>query len=253
MNVLVEGQDSLYLNCAAAIVGADDELAWAEDFVTQSPDYKWILGKYVEAGKANSNRQLIDVAGIEHARGNLPHAPLNLNHTQTMVGTFVATEFLAEEKAAQSQGHLEALSVFWAHRFPHEWERIEVAHANKRLYYSMESRPSEVRCVGNRGCGEEFAYAGRQSSTYCPHLNDPRKFDSEKLMLNPRFRGGALIIPPTKPGWAEATIDQIADLVKEAVDGKDRNWEDIAQILASNDELRKAALIERLAESARGC
>lgn len=113
--------------------------------------------------------------------------------------------------------YLEALSVFWKHYFEDEFQAIEAAHKSGKLFYSMECVPTEIGCYGDRGCGTYFEYAGRNSPTYCAHLNDPQS-GVWKDLVQPRFTAGALIVPPVQPGWARADIKQISQIVKDHAD-----------------------------------
>lgn len=215
-----EGNDRIYFGCAAHIVQEAEELAWAEQYVTKNSNYKWILGKYAEAENANRNRQFMTETNLKHAQDYLDHAPLNINHTPKIVGAFAASQmiFPTPEQAAEGiHPYLEALSAMWKARFPEEFEDVEKAHRSNSLFYSMEARPERIHCGGEHGCDQEFAYIARTDPSYCTHLNN---FTPGILrdMLNPRFMGGALIIPPVRPGWGEATIEEISSFVKDRDD-----------------------------------
>ena len=78
----------------------------------------------------------------------------------------------------------------------------------------MECISKTLTCAGEAGCGQEFKYAGPVSNTYCTHLNDS---SSIKQFNEPHFLGAALIFPPTRPGWKNAAITDIA----RVFEGKD--------------------------------
>lgn len=102
--------------------------------------------------------------------------------------------------------YIEALGVFWRHYFADEYDRIEAAHAEGKLAFSMECMPRRIQCTGNGGCGVEYAYDGRTSPTYCAHLNMSA---SDKYLIDPHFTAGALLIPPMQPGWSHAEVHQL--------------------------------------------
>lgn len=99
--------------------------------------------------------------------------------------------------------HIEALAVVWKYYFPEEYAEIEMAHQEGRLFYSMECVPESIKCTGDEGCGTEYAYAGRQSDSYCDHLNESA---SIKELIKPHFTGGAAVIPPSVPAWGDADV-----------------------------------------------
>lgn len=74
---------------------------------------------------------------------------------------------------------------------------------------SMEAIPKEVSCLT---CDKRVPFAGLSSDTYCSHMNGPV---GPKRIHEPRFLGGAIIIPPVKPGWSQAEIKTIARQMME--------------------------------------
>lgn len=210
MTVLVEGESSYFLGAKAEILRDDVEMAWAEKYVTHNPALKYILGKFVEADKANSNRQLFELDSLRAAQPSMIFAPMNINHSpHRIVGSFVGSELMhpkGEGASADQNPYLEALGAFWAAHFADEYALVEAAFKQDSLFYSMECVPAALRCVGESSCGQEFAYAGMASPTYCSHINER---SSDRLLVNPHFTGGALIVPPVKPGWSQANITSL--------------------------------------------
>jgi hypothetical protein len=94
---------------------------------------------------------------------------------------------------------IEALSGMWSHVFPFEAALVDQADDAGSLFYSMEVRGTHVHCAGPTGCDQQFPYM--QVEDHCQHI---RERSSIRHIVNPTFRGGALIIPPVKPGWASA-------------------------------------------------
>jgi hypothetical protein len=218
--VLVEGARSVFLGCQAFLVDDSRELAWAEKYVRKHPTLRYLIGRYVEADNANSNGHIFDLKELETAQHDIAHTPLNLLHRPNyIVGHYVAAElmFPTEAGEAAANPHIEALAVFYRYYFPSEFATIEKAHNEGSLYFSMECVPKSITCAGV--CGLEFAYNGRASPTYCAHLNEP---GAKRRLHQPNFTGGALIVPPVKPGWKRADITQLSALMAEHAVEADR-------------------------------
>lgn len=236
MTAWVEGRNKFVLASTAQLVSMDHEEAadaWWAAHVRNSPTFKWLVGRFVEADRANSNRQLFSLEGLQMARPSITHAPMNLNHFQRrIIGSYVATEMLYpvgnEVPAAMAAGeslnpHIEALGVVWQHFFPGEVDAIEHAHAEGKLSFSMECVPRQVQCTGDGGCGETYEYAGRKSDTYCDHLNE---YASDKLLIDPLFTAGAVLVG-VQPGWKHADIHSlVAQYTDEQLDAL---YQDVAK------------------------
>lgn len=347
MTVWIEGNRGFFLGAAAQLVEDDREVAsWASPYIVKNPAYKWVLGRFVEADRANINRQLFSLDGLQMGRPSIAHAPMNMNHVaRRVVGAFVGSDLIypttAEPEASQiesddgqanvdadppegiaeaardfntdqrdkmaKKGHalpdgsfpianeqdlhnaiqafgrakdkaaakahiikrakalgltkllpdgwtapqkaatqpelnpyIEALGVFWKYYFPDEYELIENAYAQGALFYSMECVPGQIQCAGAGGCGGQYEYAGRQSDSYCAHLNDGA---SDKLLIDPHFTGGALLVPPVKPGWANADVHS---LVAKYSDLADRVYAGVAEELPGLSASKWEAMMEEL-------
>lgn len=217
----------------AIIIDDDTEIAWAEKYIRSNDHHGWILGKYVEADQANLNRQFFELEDLRESAGTLVHAPLNIGHAYPPVGAFVATELLYPETADDGAGNpfLEALSVMWKSAFPVEFKAVEAAYKAGKLAYSMEAKPSTVTCGGDHGCGQTFEYAGRTDPTYCSHINKPTT-DTYRVLNKPDFTGGALIIPPVMPGWANADVTQVASRRETSMAEQEETYDVIAEEFA---------------------
>jgi hypothetical protein len=100
--------------------------------------------------------------------------------------------------------------------YPHEAAVVEMASQLGQLAYSMECVSEQVQCVGPHGCGESFPYNEFAAGKCCQHLKER---SSIRRLVNPTFLGGAVIVPPTKPGWAEANamvMRQAAAMAEDA-------------------------------------
>lgn len=217
MTVVLEGKNSFFIADRAFLIGADNrEMAWAEKHVHSNPALGWVLGKYVEADRENSNKQYWALHDLSLAQPTITHAPMNLLHDpRAVVGAFVATEMLYptnDELAALLNPYVEALGVFWKYYYPQEYKVVEAAHSSGSLYFSMECVADTITCAGEHGCNQEYAYAGPTSESYCAHLN---KHESTKQLNKPHFLAGALIFPPSRPGWNGAEVHDLSELVKE--------------------------------------
>lgn len=138
--------------------------------------------------------------------------------------------------------HIVSNAVMWKFLFPDETRAVEHAAATNGLYLSMECLSREVACMGDHGCGASFSYEDYNSKRTCAHL---REKSSIRRFVDPQFLGAALIVPPVRPGWANANVEIqgvgqsriAAQLVEEkglASDVLDRNSAEgmVAQLLA---------------------
>lgn len=248
MSTMIEGNKAIYVATAVQIIDDTTECAWAEKYVITNPSYKWILGRYAEADQPNSNRQFFAMSNLKFGQATLAHSPLNINHEFLPVGTFVASEIVYPTgEGVDDEGlnpYLEALSVFWKDLYPDEYRVVESAYKAGNLFYSMEALPERVTCSGEAGCGQEFAYVGRTDDTYCRHLNDPNS-GVIKDFANPLFKGGALIVPPVRPGWGRADIKELSRYIEAHAEAAERIYEEaLPQSEAEMWEAVMAAIME---------
>jgi hypothetical protein len=208
--------------------------AWAERHVRQDPDIKWLLGNFVEADEPNSNGHIFPLNELIHAQGTLANKPLNMLHREHyIIGAFSGAQLVTAEGAEINDAelslaaaetnppHVEALAGLWHHRFPEEYFNIKKAHADGTLYFSMEAIPEAVSCPD---CSHEVPYAGLASDSYCEHMNGAT---APKRLHNPVFAGGAIIIPPIKPGWRRADVTAISKLIADAADDAGEIYEQV--------------------------
>jgi hypothetical protein len=208
--------------------------AWAERHVRTDPDLKWIVGNYVEADAPNSNGHIFPLAELEVAQHTLAGKPLNMLHRERhIVGAFAGAqlvdasgkewsqpattaasmELLATNenaKVAMANPYVEAVAGLWHSRFREEYYEIEKAHKDGCLFLSMEALPEAVSCPT---CQVEAAFEGFESELYCDHMFGPT---GPKILHRPVFAGGAIIIPPVRPGWDRADVRTIAEAHERA-------------------------------------
>lgn len=260
--------------------GSSGLRAWAERHVRKDPDIRWIVGNYVEADAPNSNGHIFPLAELQAAQHTLAGKPLNMLHRETYIvgafagaqlvdaqgnewtppvvssGTIVAGDVSSMElltnstnvnttnvKIAMPNPYVEAVAGLWHSRFPEEYFEIEKAHKEGSLFFSMEAIPEAVSCPS---CQVEAAFAGFESENYCDHMQGPT---GPKRLHRPVFAGGAIIIPPVRPGWNRADIRTIAqeheraDEIYTAVSGEmpeldPGQWESLmAEIVAQVDQV----------------
>jgi hypothetical protein len=177
-----------------------------------NPFIKWITGNFVEADNPNSNGQFWTAGDLEMAEYTIKYAPLNMVHKfWRPVGFFLGTErtTLNRQEQAASGDNLviRTLSGIWSHLFPAEAAMVENANETQTLALSMECRGTHLRCTGPTGCGNEYPYA--DVKTHCAHLTERT---SVRHIVNPTFRGGALIVPPVQPGWKNAKAEILREV-----------------------------------------
>lgn len=137
-----------------------------------------------------------------------------------------------KETSAAARPYIAAVSSVWRWINPQRAAVIEAAAETGKLFYSMECVAEKIECAsdGDRtGCGRAFDYmqAMADPTSTCEHIASR---SSARRMVNPFFLGGAAIVPPVQPGWANAKVDllQAASLAEQAwtpsLDVQDEAW-----------------------------
>lgn len=218
MTIITEGKNSFFLTTPAILIDETKDVAsnWASDHIKANPALKWVLGKYVEADNANSNGQYWTLDDLRISSPTINHSPMNIDHHQNeIVGTWVASELLypTDDKSNIINPYVEVLGVFWKAYFPEMLDQVQAAFDSGMLHISMECVGQSVTCTGtDAACGQTFDYAGSFSDTYCSHIQNR---ESYRQINQPHFLGGALIVPPNKPGWKDASVNEIANLTTD--------------------------------------
>jgi hypothetical protein len=189
-----------------------------------NPNFLYIHGRYVEADTPNRNQAFWTSSDLELGQPTVANGPLNWLHNERhIVGTITDSELVVPQReAAGTVGtHIAAVSTFWKFLYPAEAQIVEKASADSTLWYSMECTSEQVVCLdtpGRPGCGETFPYADvvTRPNMVCGHLRDK---SSVRRYLEPTFYGGAIIVPPVQPGWANAD----ATVLREAAALTERN------------------------------
>lgn len=202
--IFEEKDNSLFLHVPAEVVPDNVDMAstWASDLIFPHERYKWILGRYVEADKANSNGQAWSLNDLRDKHHTVRYSPMNINHySDQRVGAWVGSELLYPE---HGNPYVQVLGVMWKDSAAENLSAIEAAFNSGSLFLSMETVAESVTCMGD--CGQTFDYAGPQHSSYCDHINSR---EAGRMLNNPTFLGGALIVG-IKPGWNQAYVDEVA-------------------------------------------
>lgn len=260
--LLIEGRKSYHLATTCSLVGEDTDkaTAWAgaKSHITIRPDTAWLMGNFVEADRPNQNGHLFGLDDLPGAHPSVVHRPLNMgHHDHYNVGTFVATELIfptgadpdAPATAAGTMDHpyVEALAAMWKNLYPTEYLAILGAHRMGASYFSMEAMPESLTCMETDGgveCGKTFPFEGLFSDTYCAHMTDMR---SKKKLNKPRYIGGAVIIPPMRPGWRNADMAEVAagELVRRHEDEAEAIYQHMA---ASSSHLADDVIEQMMVE-----
>lgn len=219
----IEGNDRFYFGAQATLIETDREIAseWAGKHILLNPAHAFVLGKFVEADRANKNQQYFALDSLKNSQPTIAHAPMNINHNpRNIVGAFVASEMIYPTGEAsddmQTNPYIESLGVFWKYYFPDEYRTVQEAAKTGSLFYSMECVPRAISSIGGVDDTKEYPYEGRQSPNYPDELNArtvPMK------LVDPHFVGGALVIPPAKPGWDRAEVTQVSKWMED-------NWKE---------------------------
>lgn len=249
--IVLEKAGGIYLTNTAKIVRAQTDVsaefsAAANDWKIEdsNPFIQWIAGDFVEADNPNSNKQFWTKGDLELADYSIRYAPLNMVHKfRQPIGFFAATRKIDlvkdddDEAAKGGSMKIEALSGLWTHIFPFESALVEQADEAGMLFYSMECRGTHLTCAGDEGCGETFEYM--KADTHCEHLKERA---SIRHIVNPTFRGGAIIVPPVKPGWSEAKASVLAEAVtEEAAKFAEQNEQQYKSLLADGVSMSPSA------------
>lgn len=174
-----------------------------------NPGFTYLHGRFVGANTPNGNGALWSSEDLQLGSNTVAGGPLNWLHDEThIIGCLTGGQFVGHETAAEGiEPHLTADATVWRFLFPREAQTIERAAKDGGLYYSMECISREVACVdtpGRPGCGEVFGYGDYDAGKCCTHL---RERSSVRQFIDPIFLGGAIVVPPVKPGWSQANAD----------------------------------------------
>jgi hypothetical protein len=216
---IIESDNGLFLTAPASVLGGEEQAAW-EKASSANPNFTYLHGRFVEADAPNRNNAFWSTPDLELAQATVANGPLNWLHDEKhIIGTLVDSKMVYRESADDVNNHIQAMSAIWKFIYPRETEVIEKASSSNTLWYSMECVSETVTCIdgpGKPGCGDTFPYKTvmREPAKVCQHI---REKSSIRRFNQPTFLGGAVIIPPVRPGWgkADATVMRQAAEVAE--------------------------------------
>ena len=175
--------------------------------------FTYLRGRFVEADSPNANGAMWTTADLELGQNTVAGGPLNWLHDDRMIiGSLLDGQLVGSREEASMGNHIETTAAVWRFLFPKQTDAIEKAAKDHGLYFSMECISRQVACVdtpGRPGCGEQFDYGDYDAGNVCSHL---RERSSVRRFVDPVFLGGAIIVPPVRPGWANAD----AEIVRQA-------------------------------------
>ena len=220
--VVENDHGGLFLTGPASVLAPDRAAQW-EKASHANENYMYLAGRFVEADNPNRNNAFWTTADLELAQPTVANGPLNWLHDEKhIIGVLTDSQMVYREAASEDvNNHIVAMSAVWKFIYPREADIIEKASSSRALWYSMECIADSVTCIdgpGHAGCGETFSYQTvlREPAKLCGHL---RERSSIRRFNQPTFLGGAVIIPPVRPGWANAdasVMRQAAEVAEHA-------------------------------------
>lgn len=213
---LMERNGKAYVTARAHIISDPSELremAFSVKEERLNPNFLWITGRYAQGDKVNDNGQFWTTDDLKGGEYSVKYTPLNVLHEwDRPVGVFVETKLV--HRGGGQEGELlpeiQALSALWAQNFPNIAEAARDAHQAGNLWYSMECIGESKQCLV---CDRTFEWAAK---TFCEHME--ASAISPRRLINPLFQGGALIFPPTRPGWSDADIEEVARVYADRIE-----------------------------------
>lgn len=271
--VLERGHSNYLVNVARLVRSEADVSSDLADAVADeswqidkaNPFLQWIAGDFVEAENPNSNTQYWTAGDLELAEYSIRYAPLNMVHKfRQPIGFYAATKVVKLDKKdaaatlkkpeeAKGTLKIQALSGLWSHIFPFEATQVQAADDAGLLFYSMECRGTHLICgtddaKGLKGCGQKFEYM--QVDTHCEHLLER---SSVRHIVNPTFRGGAIIVPPIRPGWKNAHASVLEEAVmQEAAAFAEQNEKAYNQLTNDGVDISAGAWEQLMAMAVQG-
>lgn len=171
----------------------------------QNPNWTWIAGRYVEADRPNRNAAYWSTADLELGEPTVTNGPINWLHEEKhIIGSIASSKMIHVEREAAAEtgvgNHIVVLGALWPHIYPQEVGLIQTASEGGKLWASMECISKEVACLS---CDQTMTYRDyMEQANRCDHMKDgmPRRFK------DPTFGGAGIIVPPVRPGWANADV-----------------------------------------------
>lgn len=198
------------------------------EHVGANPHFLWMEGAFVGAEEPNRNNAFWSTADLQFGEFTVKNGPLNwLHEARHVIGSITDGRLVlpAEASAAGVRSgaalvpHIRATAAVWKWIYQEEAEVIEFAAEVGKLYYSMECISKSIKCAGDNGCGESFDYLKAMHGQACEHIVNR---SSMRHLVQPTFLGGAILVPPVRPGWAHADVT----MLKQAAKFAEKSYED---------------------------
>lgn len=206
----------------AAAADLIDDVEKAEDMspaIHHDSQLRWVTGRYIETDKANRNGHIFPMQDVKANLDTILHKPMNMLHdSYYIVGHYVDAQMKTPDPKDPKAGdaglnpYVKSDAAFYAWYFPSAYAAVQGAYEDGKLFQSMECVPAALECPS---CGLKADYAGRQSPTYCAHMN---KVGGAKIIHDPTFAGGGLIIPPVSPAWPRADITNLQAWIEKHIE-----------------------------------
>jgi Hemerythrin HHE cation binding domain len=204
-----------------------------------NPYFTWVAGRYVEADRPNRNAAYWSTADLELGQPTVTHGPINWLHEERhIIGTIAGSEMVhVDKEKASADGvgnHIVMLGAIWSHIYPQEANVIQRASEHGKLWASMECVSQQVACLV---CKKSLSYPDyMHQEARCEHMRNgmPRRF------IDPTFGGAGIIVPPVRPGWANADVRV---LMSEAAKVAERQAASFGDMSTSEAELLVAEIM----------
>jgi hypothetical protein len=178
----------------------------------------WMSGRFVGAEVPNRNGALWSAGDLQMSTASVVNGPLNwLHESRHVIGTLAKADYVGAAQQADANGfsqpHINATAAIWRWIYPDEAYVVQQASDFGQLWYSMECISRDVTCAGPSGCGNTTSYEQYMAGAACEHVKERA---SVRQFVKPVFLGGAVIVPPARPGWAEADASVMGQATKLA-------------------------------------
>jgi hypothetical protein len=204
---------------AGTYYSKEDRAKYAKSGVAM-PDGSWpIIDE-------QSLRDAIPWARTDTQREHLIKRAKALGKSKLLPATWQNQAASVQRAAETVDPHIIAAAGIWNWLWPDEAMVVNQASELGQLWYSMECISKNVVCSGENGCGhvsDYMTFARDEPGTPdnpgpCEHMKER---SSVLRFAEPTFLGAAVIVPPTRPGWADADVsvmNEAASLSEKAYD-----------------------------------
>lgn len=193
--------------------------------------HTWIMGRYVEADAPNRNAAYWSTGDLQFGLPTVNAGPINwLHEAKHVLGCIVDSEMVEGGQESQTAGerlgpHIQVLGALWPWVNSQEVALTAAASEAGKLWLSMECISREVACLDEE-CARTMTYRDYvlARETACDHVKSgaPRRF------VDPIFRGAGVIVPPLRPGWANADARVLAAQAETLVEAQAASFRGVA-------------------------